>query len=179
MKKRVVAPAAVSDGAHVYRASRMALACAILLTTLSPLSPAYAQSADEYRAWLEWCASVGGTSNGDASNPICTSRGPLSPATTQPPQLDGAIFQRQIILPPDSTLVASTRFEIRGTRGVYTGWALGQGTERKRCRLEGFVCAFDAHFLIEIAADGQSATEIVRRSDGRVLEGSQVLPRVW
>ncbi|MDX2275885.1 MAG: tetratricopeptide repeat protein [Hyphomonadaceae bacterium] len=82
MLDRVVAQAAISEGMRVNRAGRTAAAC-ILVLTLAPLSPAHAQSAAEYRAWLEWCASVGGTANGDANNPVCTPGGGSSSGQNQ------------------------------------------------------------------------------------------------
>ena len=102
-------------------------------------------------------------------------------AQSQPaaPMLDGAVFRSQVILPPDSTLVASTTFSIKGTRGTLVGWALQQRTTKQKCELQGLTCAIDAHLEVQIAPDGESATQVVRRSDGKILPGSLVLPRVW
>jgi septal ring factor EnvC (AmiA/AmiB activator) len=36
--------------------------------------PAHAQSGAEYREWVNWCRSIGGTPNSDASNPVCSPR---------------------------------------------------------------------------------------------------------
>lgn len=41
-------------------------------TALAFATAANSQSGSDYRSWLNWCASIGGTSNGDASNPVCT-----------------------------------------------------------------------------------------------------------
>ena len=50
------------------------LAVAIVASALAPLlstSPADAQSGGDYRRWLEWCRSIGGTPVGGASAPRC------------------------------------------------------------------------------------------------------------
>lgn len=50
-------------------------------TTPQPTTRESTQPAASHRAWLEWCVSVGGTSNGDGNNLVCT---PGAGSTTQP-----------------------------------------------------------------------------------------------
>jgi hypothetical protein len=65
----------------------LALILAVFVAvSLSPV-PTRAQSAEEYERWLEWCYSIGGTPNGDASNPVCTP-GAQPPCCEPPPPPD-------------------------------------------------------------------------------------------
>lgn len=43
-----------------------------------------AQSSEEYSRWVEWCIGIGGTPNGDASNPVCIP-GTAPPCCDPPP----------------------------------------------------------------------------------------------
>ncbi len=60
-------------------------------TTLQPPTRDSTEPAASHRAWLEWCVSVGGTSNGDGNNLVCTPGAGSStqPATSQSPLAQG------------------------------------------------------------------------------------------
>lgn len=59
-------------------------------TTLQPPTRESTEPAASHRAWLEWCASVGGTSNGD-NNLVCTpgAGSATQPAASQSPPAQG------------------------------------------------------------------------------------------
>lgn len=65
----------------------LALLLGMLLVPYFPEREAQAQSGAEYERWLEWCYSIGGTPNGDASNPVCTP-GAQPPCCEPPPPPD-------------------------------------------------------------------------------------------
>jgi hypothetical protein len=101
-----------------------------------------------------------------------------APQPDNAPMLDGAVFRHQVIDDRDNEVDASMTLEFEGTRGILSVWSRGavmrqegrKGTRKYICRLQGLRCVIGPLLEYQISPDGETATPIIRRTDGKVME---------